>query len=600
MNEILQQFRYISGIQTLTFAGTLVAQAPSAEPVDTNPVTPFLAGLGLGALGPTLLNLLGAILILVVGLILALILSKVVGGLLKKTDIDNRIAASVMGQRPGSETFPIEKLLASIVFWIVAVVAAVAFLDALKLTTVSQPLNNFLNQIFSYLPKLGSAAILVAIAWLLATLAKTLVTRIAQGFGLDERLSQTAPPPSPPEPTYGTAAPAYGTTEPTYGTTEPAYGTAAPAPTETQFSLSETLGTALYWLIFLFFLPLILGVLDLQGPLQPVQNLLNEILAALPKILKAVLIGVVGWVIARIVRGIVTNLLTAAGADRLGARFGLSRSAGGQSLSWIIGTIVYVLILIPTATAALDALQIPSISGPATAMLNQILNALPQIFTAVLILVAAYVIGKFVAELVTNILTGIGFNNVFNWLGLQSPSTPGFQSSAPSPSMGGQTTLQDPTSPRMPTTTRTPSEIVGVVVLVGIVLFAAVAAIDVLNFPGLKTIVVGLLAVFGQILAGLIVFAIGLYLANLAFSIISSSNTPQSRILGQTARVAIIALVSAMALQQMGIAPNIVNLAFGLLLGAVAVAIAIAFGLGGRDAAGEQVREWLDSFKQNR
>ena len=596
MNEILQQLGYISGLQTLTFTGGLMAQAPP-ETVDANPVTPFLAGLGLGALGPTLLNLLGAILILVVGLILALILSKVVGGLLKRTNIDNRIAASVMGQRPGSEPFPIEKVIASVVFWIVAVVAAVAFLDALKLTTVSQPLNNFLNQIFAYLPKLGSAAILVAIAWLLATLAKTLVTRIAQGFGLDERLSQTAPPPPPTTsaPTYG--EPTYG--DPTYG--DPTYGTAAPAPTETQFSLSETLGTALYWLIFLFFLPLILGVLDLQGPLQPVQNLLNEILAALPKILKAVLIGAVGWLIARVVRGIVTNLLTAAGADRLGARFGLSRNTGGQSLSWIIGTIVYVLILIPTATAALDALQIPSISGPATAMLNQILNALPQIFTAVLILVAAYVIGKFVAELVTNILTGIGFNNVFNWLGLQStPATPGLRSSAPSPSLGGQTTLQDSTSPRLSTTTRTPSEIVGVVVLVGIVLFAAVAAIDVLNFPGLKTIVVGLLAVFGRILAGLIVFAIGLYLANLAFSIISSSNTPQSKILGQTARVAIIALVSAMALQQMGIAPNIVNLAFGLLLGAVAVAIAIAFGLGGRDAAGEQVREWLTSFKQNR
>jgi hypothetical protein len=66
--------------------------------------------------------------------------------------------------------------------------------------------------------------------------------------------------------------------------------------------------------------------------------------------------------------------------------------------------------------------------------------------------------------------------------------------------------------------------------------------------------------------------------------------------LGQTARIAIIALVTAMALQQMGIASSIVNLAFGLLLGAIAVAIALAFGLGGRDVAGEQVREWLSSF----
>lgn len=579
MNEIMQHIGHVSGVQTLALASALLAQAPPPEPVDSNPVvspvTQFLAALGLGALGPTVLNLVGAILILVIGLIIALVVSKVVAGLLKRTDIDNRIANSVVRQQPGSEPFPIEKLIASVVFWIIAVVAAVAFLDALKLTTVSQPLTNFLNQIFAYLPKLGSAAILVAIAWLLATLAKTVMIRIAQSFSLDERLLETAPP------------------------VEPGAAPATSAPTETPFLLSETLGTALYWLIFLFFLPLILGVLDLQGPLQPVQNLLNDVLAALPKLLKAVLIGVVGWVIARVVRGIVTNLLTAAGADRMGARFGLSRSTGGQSLSWLVGTVVYVLILIPTATAALDALQIPSISGPATAMLNQILNALPQLFTAVLILVAAYVLGKFAADLVTNILTSVGFNNIFSWLGIQStpytPALPAFTNVQPP--LEEQTTLQESRLATVPSA-RTPSEIVGVIVLVGIILFAAVAAIDVLNFAGLKAIVLGLLTIFGRVLSGLVVFAIGLYLANLAYSLISSSNTSQSKILAQTARVAIIALVAAISLEQIGIGLNIVNLAFGLLLGAVAVAIAIAFGLGGRDVAGEQVREWLASFKQ--
>ena len=53
-----------------------------------------------------------------------------------------------------------------------------------------------------------------------------------------------------------------------------------------------------------------------------------------------------------------------------------------------------------------------------------------------------------------------------------------------------------------------------------------------------------------------------------------------------------------MALQQMGVATSIVNLAFGLLFGAIAVAIALAFGLGGRDIAADQIREWLSSFKQ--
>jgi hypothetical protein len=88
------------------------------------------------------------------------------------------------------------------------------------------------------------------------------------------------------------------------------------------------------------------------------------------------------------------------------------------------------------------------------------------------------------------------------------------------------------------------------------------------------------------------------YLANLAFSIITSSGSGQARILGHAARIAIIAFVSAMALRQMGVATDIVNLAFGLLLGAIAVAITLAFGLGGRNIAAEQVRNWLNSFRQ--
>ena len=70
--------------------------------------------------------------------------------------------------------------------------------------------------------------------------------------------------------------------------------------------------------------------------------------------------------------------------------------------------------------------------------------------------------------------------------------------------------------------------------------------------------------------------------------------------LGQIARLAIIVFVGAMALQQMGIAASIVNLAFGLLLGAIAVAMAISFGLGGRDVASEQLRDWMTGFRDKK
>lgn len=516
------------------FASTPIAQIPELT----------------SALPPWLPNLIGAIIILIIGWLVAIIVSSVVRGLLKRTSLDERLMRMIGGRR--EDTLPdTSKWVAAIVFWIIFIIAIVAFLDALKLTTVSEPLNNFLNQIFAYLPRVGAALLWGALAWLIATIARLAVIRIAQSFGVDERLaSQTEPGAEP-------------------------------------FLLSETLGNGLYWFVFLFFLPLILGVLNLMGPLQPVQNLLDNFLAALPRIVGAFIIAVVGWFVARVVRGIVTNLLAAAGADRLGSRLGLRRTSGALSFSGIIGTVVYVLILIPVAIAALDALAIQAVSAPASAMLNQILLAIPQIFTAALILIVSYMIGQFVSDLVRDILTSVGFDGVFNWLGI---------SGVVPPATGVSPT--DLTTPQPTTAPRSPSQIVGVIVWVGIMLFGAVAATNVLNIPALTAIVSALLYILGRVLVGLVVFAIGLYLANLVFRLVSASGGRQARLLGQAARVAILALTGAMALQQMGIASDIVNLAFGLLLGAIATAIAIAFGLGGRDVAAEQLREWLGAFRQ--
>ncbi len=500
---------------------------------------------------PVGMSLVGAIAILLLGWIVAAIVATVIRNLLKRSQLDNRLASWTTGQAGLAAN--LEGWVATLVFWVIMILAIVAALDTLKLTTVSEPLNNFLNQIFAYLPKLGGAAILVAVAWVLATITRLVVIRMARQLGLDNRLTDTSSPDGAPDSEAG------------------------------RFLLSETLGNALYWFIFLFFLPLILGALDLQGPLQPVQAMLTDFLAALPKLVKALLIGGIGWLIARVVRGIVTNLLTAVGADQVGAKLGLSQTRGQQSLSWLVGTVVYVLILLPTSIAALEALELQAISTPAVAMLNQILTAIPQIFTAALILAIAYAIGQFIADLVTNLLTGIGFNNVFAWLGLPTPAA------TATPTEGNSSAPA----------TRTPSQIVGMVTLVGVMLFSAVAATKVLGFQELTQLVSGLLVILGQVLVGVVVFAIGLYLANLAFSVISSSGTAQSRMVGQTARISIIALVAAMALQQMGIATSIVNLAFGLLLGAIAVAIALAFGLGGRDVAAEQLREWIAMFKRN-
>jgi hypothetical protein len=497
-------------------------------------------------------NLLAAIVILVLGWIVARVVAFGVRGLLKRTQLDNRLATWTMGQRPGERPPQTERWVAAAVYWIILAFVVVAVLNALQLQAVSDPLNKFLEEIFAYLPRLGGALVLLGVGWAVATVARLAVIQELRRFNLDERLAQPLQPEAAAE---GTAAKPEGGAE------------VAP------FLLNEALGDALYWLIFLFFLPLILDTLNLRGPLQPVQNLLDQILSMVLRILGALIIGVGGWFLARIVREIVSNLLVAAEANRLGARFGIPQ------LAQTVGTVAYVLVLIPAVIAALKALEIRAISDPAVAMLEQVLRAIPRIAGSALILAVFYWLGQFLAGLVTQLLQAIGFDRLATGLGLPSAPAP----EAPA-AEGDPSTLVK---------RRTPSEIAGLVVWVGVVLFGAVPAVELLQFAALTDIVEGLLVISGRVLIGALVFGIGLYLSNLAHSMIKSLGNPSSGVLAQAARVAILVLVGAMALQQMGVATDIVVLAFGLVLGAIAVAVALAFGLGGRDVAAEQIRQWL-------
>ena len=515
-------------------------------------------------LGESVLSLLKAIVIFIVGWIIATVIKGIIKKILNSTNIDNRIAAAVTGQR-GGESFPIESWIATLVFWIIMLFVIIAALNALQLQAVSTPLNTLLDQITGFIPKLLGAAILLGIAWVVATVVKTIVTRGLGALNIEQRM--------------GLAASDTG-----------------------DFSLTDTLGNALYWFIFLLFLPAVLNALQLNGTLEPIQGMLNKILALLPNILGAVIIAAVFWFVANIVKRIVSNLLAATGIDNIGRKAGLGAGGRGQSLSSIIGTVVFVLILIPGIISALEQLQINAISAPATDMLNQVLDLLPKIFAAAVVLAFFYFAGQFVADFVTNILTNIGFNNLLQWLGISS-TTPGAQPFPRSASPGEPIDLglgtEQPTmiqtEPQMGS--KTPSELVGLLCLVGIMLVATLTAVDILGIPALEDVFRILLAIAGQVLIGVVVFAIGLYLANLAYNLILSSGTTQSRLLAQSARVAIITLVGAMALNRMGIAPNIVNLAFGLILGGIAVAIALAFGLGGREVAREELKSWVSSFK---
>jgi hypothetical protein len=268
------------------------------------------------------------------------------------------------------------------------------------------------------------------------------------------------------------------------------------------------------------------------------------------------------------VRKIVTGLLSAVGLDRLGERVGLTSVLGRQTLSGLVGLVVFVFMIIPVVTAALDALELQAVTAPVSNVLNTILGALPNIFAAFLVLVFSYVIGRVIVGFITELLRGVNFDAVPARLGLGRLGTSG---------------------------TRTPSDWVGGLVLAAIMLFAVIEASRLLGFTVLSTLVAQFTVLAGQVVFGLILFAIGLWLANLVAQVIEGSQLSNARLLALAARIAILILVGAMALREMGIANDIVNLAFTLLLGSLAVAAALAFGFGGRETAARLLRRWEGS-----
>lgn len=506
-------------------------------------------------------NLLAAILILIVGWLVALVVSRLVRTLLRNTTLDDRIANMLTDDPQAPAEIPVERWISIAVFWLIMLFALVAFLNQLNLAVVSRPLNELLTNIVTFLPNLLVAAVLLFVAWLLATFLRMLVVRLLNVSGLTRRLSEGA--------------------EVEEGATQTA---------------SQTIGNVVYWLVFLLFLPAILDALNLQGLLAPVQSMVNDILSFLPNLLAAAVILFAGWLVARIIRSIVVNLLEGLGIDRLGVETGVSGALGQTSLARVIGTIVYILILIPVAIAALNALNIPAISQPAAQMLTNLLEAIPAIFGAFLLLAIAYFVARLVGNFVASILATLGFNRLFQWLGLTPATTIDVPAPRPgpeaprTPDMG--TEPVEPVEPAMRTVRMTPSEIAGYLVTVAIMLFAAMEAANLLGFEFLATLIADFIVVAANVLAGLIIFALGLYLASIAERVIRSAGGSQANILAPAARIAIIVFSAALALREMGIAESIVNLAFGLLLGAIAVAAALAFGLGGRDIAARMLERW--------
>ena len=338
-------------------------------------------------------------------------------------------------------------------------------------------------------------------------------------------------------------------------------------------SIGKSLGSVAALLVWLFGLIALLDLFELSPVLDPIKSLLDGVLGFLPNVIGAVFVFIIGALVAKVVRQLVETALGAVPFDKwIGSGSKLSgqvdKTVGvdatadpydasappsntAAQIIKVIGLVLYAIIMIVVAIAALQILGISSISRPAELMLAMILAAIPKIIAAAILLGIGVVIARFAADILGQLIDGLGFDRALHSMDV----LPQGQSATP---------------------------IVTKVIQIGIVLFFAVMAAQMLEFPQITAFIAEVLELGGRVVFGGAIIAAGVLIASVLAKIVPGS-------VSQILKYATIVLFVAIGLSFMGLADSIINLGFGAVVVGGAAAAALAFGLGGRDAAARQL-----------
>lgn len=383
------------------------------------------------------------------------------------------------------------------------------------------------NTFVDYLPRLLMGIVLIIVAWLVATLVSKAITKGLKAAGLASRLQK-----------WGAA------------NTE-----------EQGHTMINALGKVGYFLVWVLFLPGIFYTFGLEAIGQPIQNMLDTALSFIPNIISAIVVLVLGFFAAKFVKNLVYNLAVAANLDRFLDKFSgadtqeIEQNKG--TLASVLANIVYFLILVPIILVALDVLNIDTIAQPVSDVLNTILQAIPNILVAVVLLAIGMVLAKFAGEILTDLLRGTGFNKYSSYL-----------------KQSGNVNIDL-------------AKITGQIVSFLIGIFFLVEALNVLNLAMLNTIVASIIAYLPNVLFAAIIIGLAFIGGQVLASGIKSATG--SSFAGMTVKYILITFAVFMALDQLNFATTIVNFAFLFIIGGLAVAFALSFGLGGRDFAHKQL-----------
>lgn len=310
----------------------------------------------------------------------------------------------------------------------------------------------------------------------------------------------------------------------------------------------EFIGKLTHLLVFLLFVPGIFESLGMREVSSPILNLLNTLWGYLPNILAAVLVLWVGFFIARLVRELLVPVFDRLKIDTLQEKAGIQVSDKGR-LSNTLAYIIYVLILIPVIIAALQVLNIEAVSTPAIGMLDTIFEFIPNILAALVIIIIGCMIAKFSGNIVESLIASAGFDAKLKEHLIEKENN------------------------------FTLSKVIGSAVHIIMVIFFIVESFSVLHLSVLTNIGNAVIGYMPYILASALILLACYVCDGLAGKALLKGN---HTVLALISKIAIYTIGIFMTLSELGIAEEIVNTAFILIIAALAIAFAISFGIGGR------------------
>ncbi|MGO3181988.1 MAG: mechanosensitive ion channel [Aequorivita sp.] len=327
---------------------------------------------------------------------------------------------------------------------------------------------------------------------------------------------------------------------------------------------NKLLGSIVYYIIMIIVLLIVLEILGINQVLVPLENMVDKFLGFIPNLVAAGIIGFVGYILAKFV----SNLVSIGGSflDKLVDKTGFKDTS---KLVNILKKIVFIVIFIPFIIQAINALKLDAIARPANDILNNFTGMIGNIILAGVIVAIFIWGGRFLTNFLEDLFRSMGLDKASEKIQIDKMIGPN----------------------------QSFSKIIANILYFFLVFIGIITAVEILDLNQLTAILDEVLQVTGQILFGLVILAIGNFISLLIYN--TMSNSRANNFIASVVRWATLALFLAISLRTMGIANEIVELAFGLILGAIAVAVALSYGLGGRDAAGEHFREIIQKFRND-